>query len=111
MVLVDALALLHTTQDLDGDEILHDTYQDLQDDEDVGDETENTVRGGKASMIALVDLDDDESGDEAEETEGLDDVMDDGSEALLVRGGGGLKDESGLDLKQEGSGVEELMRN
>lgn len=62
-------------------------------------------------MIALVDLDDDESGDEAEETKGLDDVMDDGSEALLVRGGGGLKDESGLDLKQEGSGVEELMRS
>ena len=60
-------------------------------------------------MVALVDLDDDESSDETEEAEGLDDVMDDGSEALLVRGGGGLEDESGLDLKQKGSGVEELM--
>lgn len=62
-------------------------------------------------MVALVDLDDDESSDETEEAEGLDDVMDDGSEALLVRSGGGLEDESGLDLKQNGSGVEELMRN
>ena len=90
MVLVEALSTVHTAQDLNGDEVLHNATERLKDNDDVGDETQHAVRGSEASMVAFVDFDDDEGGDEGEQADGLDDVMDDSSQALLVRGSGGL---------------------
>lgn len=83
MIFIHFFPGLHTPQNLLGQEILHDPHNSLQDDADVGDQTQDAVGGCKAGMVAFVDFDDDESGEEGENAEGLESVVDFRSLAFL----------------------------
>lgn len=68
------------------------------------------MEGGEARVIAFVDLDDDQAGEESEDADRLEDVVDFGSKELVswCWGGGWLEDERSLDLEEEGGGIQKL---
>lgn len=103
MVLVEVLTGVDAAQDLAGEQILGYAEKGLQEDRDVGDQSEDAMRRDQAWMIAFVDFDDDERGEKGERAECLDGVVNAGAEELVFGdcSSGRLQDESGLDLEEE----------
>lgn len=85
MVLVDLFRPVDPAVDL-GREELREADKDLQDKEDIGDDTENGVRRFQVIQAAalLVHLDDDKTGKERENAELVDDSVDMSAFALLI---------------------------
>ena len=109
MVLVQLLRILHTTIQR-GHKVLRDSHDRLDEDQDVGDESEDSVWGDEvgAAVADLVVFDHDQAGESGEQG----DVVEGGVRvgALFLLGGcvGWLDDEDALDEEEEGGGVEEL---
>jgi hypothetical protein len=109
MVLINGLGVVDATEH-GRDIILCNTNQGLDDQQSVGDEAENGVRGRKvgAVVIEFVVFNNDETRNEGEEGGAIQSRVDVGPELLLVSGVGGLKDQNGLRAEEETGGVEEL---
>lgn len=109
MVLVDALGIFRATEET-GSVILSDTHNGLEEEEDVGDETQDGVRGFEVCAVVgdLVVFDDDEGGDESENGGQIEHGMDVGALLLLLGGVGGLEEEDGLGGEEDAGRVEEL---
>lgn len=109
MVLVQRLGLILPTVQ-PRREVLRNARNGLQDDQDVGDQTQDGVRGleMRAPVVEFVVLDDDQPGDGGEDGDVVECRMGVGSLFLLLGRVRGLQDEDGLDEKEEGGGVEEL---
>lgn len=108
VVLVDLLPPLDTAEDLGGEEVLHDAHEHLQRDADVGDQTHHAMGRGEALVMALVDLDDDERGNESQVTQHIEAEMDACPERFLLGGVRWLQGQDGLHLEEHGRGVQEL---
>lgn len=80
----------------------------LYNEEDVGDKPQNGMRGLKVgeSIFVLVDLDDDEAGDESSEREVIQRSVSISSLLLLLCCMGWLKDQGSLCEEHESGGVE-----
>lgn len=108
MVFVDLLCSINATENGRTKKILQHAAQGLEHDEDNRREPEDSVRRVKVRMVALVDLDDDESTQETEDTEELDGKVDARSQSLLLRGYCWLEDECRLDLEEDCGRSEKL---
>jgi hypothetical protein len=108
MIFVDSLASIDTTENSYGEEELDYSDGGLKDYRNDSDQTEDTVWGSEMGVVALVYLDDEEGTEETQDTEQLDDIVDAGAQQFLVRSGGRLKDESSLDLQEEGGAGQQL---
>lgn len=112
VVLVDLLRPVDTSVDSRREE-LGEANDDLQHQEDVGDDTEDGM--WRLQMIQatalLVHLNDDEAREQCENAKVVQDGMDVGAVALLVRRVCGLQDEGGLGDEQHPSRVEQLSRH
>ena len=109
MILVNLLSRVNTSENPDREEVLHHAHRCLENDQNIGNQTHHTMRGGEAWVVALVDFDDEESCNEREQTDGLDRVMNASSGKFLAGSTGWLEDEGCLDLKEESRGVQELV--
>ena len=83
VILVHTFPPRHAPKSPDGEKILCQASQRLQDDQDIGYQAQHAVWGGKACMIAFVDFDGDEGHDEGEQAERLDGVVEAGSGLFL----------------------------
>lgn len=110
MILVDLLSRINTPQNPNRQEVLHHAHRRLQNDNNIGDQTQNTMGRREALMVALVDFNNEKGRDEGEQTEALDDVVEAGSHEFLACCACWLEDEGALDLEEESSGVKELYR-
>lgn len=97
MVFVDGLCVIHTSVDARG-VILRYSHNSLNREEDVCDESKDTVRGGEvgAGVGELVVLDYYESGKEGKHRCPIYDGVYVGTEVLLFRGMRWLEDKNGL---------------
>lgn len=109
MVLVDALGFFRATEE-PGSVVLSDADNGLEEEEDVGDETKDGVRGLEvcAAVSDLVVFDDNEGGNESEDGGQIEDSMDVGALLFLLGGVGGLEEEDGLGSEEDAGRVEEL---
>ncbi len=110
VVLVDRLGVVHASEHA-GQVVLRDADEGLQEEEDVGDEAEDGVRGleVQAVVVDLVILDDDEAGEEGEDGGEVEDGVDVGALLLLLGGVGRLQEEDGLRGEEYPGGIEELV--
>lgn len=109
MVLVNGFGVVHASKQ--GRKIkLHDANQTLDDEQNIGDETQNGVWGFKvgAPVVDFVVLDDDEAGDERKKAGAVECGVDVRAELLLFGGMGGLEDQDSLRDEEEAGGVEKL---
>jgi hypothetical protein len=109
VVLVQLLRILHSAVQR-GHKVLSDSDDRLDEDQDVGDEPEDGVRGDEvgAAVADLVVFDYDEAGEGGEEGDVVEGGVRVGAFLLLFGGVGWLDDEDALDEEDEGGGVEEL---
>lgn len=103
MILIHLFAPRHTPKNPDGEEILRQASQRLQNDQAISYQAQYAVWGGQACMVALVDFDSDEGHNKREQTERLDDVVEARSSFFLAWGAGRLENQTGLDLEEKGS--------
>lgn len=111
MVLVDRLGVVHAPEHARR-VVLRDADDGLQEEEDVGGEAEDGVRGleVRAGVGDLVVFDDDEAGEEGEDGGEVEDGVDVGALLLLLGGVGRLQEEDGLRGEEDAGGIEELVR-
>lgn len=109
MILVDLLCVSHAAEDGRGVELC-DANGGLDEEEDIGDEAEDGVRGleVRAAVGDFVVFDDDEGGEEREDGGGVEGGVDVGALGFLLGGVGGLEEEDGLCGEEDAGGVEEL---
>lgn len=109
MVLVDRLGVVDASEDR-RDVVLGDADEGLEDEEDVGEQAEDGVRGAEVLAVVgdFVVFDDDEAGDEGEDAGAVEDGVDAGALLLLLGGVGRLEDEDCLGGEEDAGGVEEL---
>lgn len=83
--------------------VLGEANESLQEDADVEDEAEDSVRGLEVlvARAALVDLDDYEAREEGGDAEEVEERVEEGAGTLLGGGVGGLEDEGCLGYKEE----------
>lgn len=98
VVLVHLLAVLHAAKDRHGQEVLGNPNQRLQNDDDIGDQAQDTVRGGQSRVIALVDLDEDKGCDKGERAHSQQSEVYAGSQGFLLRCCRGLQNQNCLHL-------------
>lgn len=108
MIFVDSLASVDTAEYRDGEEELDHPERGLEDHQDDRGQTEDTVWRHEVRVVAFVYFDDGEGTQEAQDAEQLDGVVDASAEQFLVGSGGWLKDESCLDLQEEGRAGQQL---
>ena len=109
MILPHRLRVLHAP--VHGREVvLRDAHDGLDEEDDVGDEAKDGVRGleVRAGVGDLVVFDDDEAGEEGEDGGAVQEGVDGGALAFLGRGVGWLEDEDGLGGEEDAGRVEEL---
>jgi hypothetical protein len=58
VIFINSPSILNAPQELSREEVLCDSDQGLEQDEDISDKTEDTMNGDKVGMVALVDFDD-----------------------------------------------------
>lgn len=79
MVLVDSLPSIDTAEDLSWEEILRYAHKSLTKDGDISYQSHDSMGRDQARMVALVDFDDNKSGQEGRHTDRLDNVVNSGS--------------------------------
>lgn len=109
VVFIDGLGVVDAAEH--GREIkLGEANEGLDEEEDVGGETDNGVRGFKVGAVVtgFIVVDDNEAAEEREEGSPIENSVDVGAELLLLRGVGGLDDQNGLRAEEDPGGVEQL---
>jgi hypothetical protein len=86
-----------------GHKVLREAHESLQEQENVGDEAQNSVGRLKVSVVAFIDLDDDEAGYGGGKGHVIESGVRVGAGFLLRRSMGWLEDEDALDEEKGGS--------
>lgn len=109
MVLVHSLGVVDAAEHC-WEIVLRDADEGLDDEEDVGDQAEDGVRGAEvlAAVGNFVVFDYDKAGDESEDAGAIEDGVDVGAFLLLFGGVGWLEEEDCLSAEKDTGGVEEL---
>lgn len=109
VVLVDFLGVVDATEQ-GRDVVLGDSDDGLEEEEDVGDEAKDGVRGLEvvAAVGDFVVFDHDEGGDEGEDRGQVEDGVEVGALFLLLGRVGRLQEEDGLGGEEDAGGIEEL---
>lgn len=110
VVLIDLFPVLDAAKNPSRKPELSHANESLQDDDDVCNEAQDSMRRGQARMVALVDLDNGKCSDKGTQTEDQHGEMDVGPYGLLARRRRGLENQNRLHLKQNSGSVEQLHR-